>query len=147
MEATKFVLQPKADIERLEQTLTGGIEISLTHPQCDKVVIPFNVLPRFKTEPASIIVFNAEAGKPSRKELWVLNNYNEDFKIESTSADKDIIKVVGQEKVGNRYKFELEITPPAAEGKKKMFLDTFLVNIKGGGKVKVKCRGFYLKKK
>jgi len=147
VEATKFVLQPKADIERLEQTLTGGIEISLTHPQCDMVVIPFNVLPRFKIEPASIIVFNAEAGKPRRKELWVLNNYNEDFEIESASADKDVIKVVNQEKIGNRYKLELEITPPAAEDEQKMFLDTFRVNIKGGDKLKIKCRGFYLRKK
>ena len=146
VEATKFVLKPKADIERLEQTLTGGIEISLTHPQCDMVVIPFNVLPRFKTEPASIIIFNAEADKPSRKELWVLNNYNEDFEIESTSADEDVIKVVGQEKVGNRYKLELEITPLAAVGKQKMFLDTFRVNIKGGDKLKIRCRGFYLRK-
>ena len=147
VEATKFVLQPKVDIEKVQGALTGGIEISLTHPQCDKVVIPFNVLPRFKTEPASIIVFNAETGKPSRKELWVLNNYNEDFEIESAFGDKDIIKVVNQEKIGNRYKLELEITPPVAEDNKKMFVDTFRVNIKGGDKLKIRCRGFYLREK
>ena len=147
VEATKFVLQPKADIERLEQTLTGGIEISLTHPQCDMVVIPFNVLPRFKAEPASIIVFNAEADKPSRKELWVLNNYNEDFEIESAFGDKDIIKVANQEKIDNRYKLELEITPPPAEDEQKRFLDIFRVNIKGGDKLKIRCRGFYRREK
>ena len=147
VEATEFVLQPKVDIEKLQGVLTGGIDISLTHPQCDKVVIPFNALPWFKTEPPSIIVFNAEAGKPRRKELWVLNNYNEDFEIESTSADSNAIKVVSQEKVGNRYKLELEITPPAAVDKQKMFLDMFRVNIKGGDKLKIKCRGFYLRKK
>jgi hypothetical protein len=146
VEATRFVLQPKANIKKLEQTLAGGIEISLTHPQCDKVVIPFNVLPRFKTEPASIIVFNVEPNKPSRKELWVLNNYNEDFEVESVSAEKDIVKVVGREKIGNRYKFELEIAPPPpAEDKQKMFIDSFYVNIKGGEKLKVKCRGFYMR--
>ena len=147
VEATEFILHPKADIKKLQRTLAGGIEIGLTHPQCDRVVIPFNVLPRFKTEPASIIVFNAEPNEPSRKELWVLNNYNEDFEIESASADKDLVKVVGQEKIGNRYKFELEITPPVAEDEQKMFLDMFRVNIKGGDKLKVKCRGVYRREK
>jgi len=146
VKATKFVLQPKVNMEKLRKGLNGNVAISLTHPGYDKVTIPFKVLQRFKTEPPSIIVFKAEPQKPITKELWILNNYDEDFEIESSSSQKDIIKVLNQEKVGNRYKFELEITPPDPKGKRKFFNDVFLVNTKSGEKLRVTCRGFYSKK-
>lgn len=147
VKATRFVIQTRADTEKLRKNLNGNIEISLTHPQCSKVNIVFSVLTRFKINPPSIIVFNVESKKPKRREVWILDNYNEGFEIESTSSKKGIIKVLTQEKVGNRYKFNLEITPPATEGKSKIFTDVFYVNIKGGEKLEIPCRGFYLKKK
>lgn len=143
VEAMEFVLQPKVDIEKLKKSLNGRIEISLTHPQGDTVIIPFKALPRFKISPPSIIAFNAEPQKPIHKELWILNNYDEDFEIESTSSKNGIIKVLSQKKVDNRYQFELEIMPPAAQDKKRVFSDVFYVNIKGGEKLHVNCRGFY----
>ena len=62
------------------------------------------------------------------------------------SSQKGIIKVLGQERINNRYKFELQITPPAAGGKQKTFTDVFGVNIKDGKKLEIACRGFYSKK-
>jgi len=143
VKATKFVLQPKVNMEKLGEPLNGRIDISLTHPECDTITIPFNVLPEFKITPPSLIVFKAEPQKPITKEVWILNNYNEDFEVESASSQKNIIKVLSQEKVGNRYKFGLEITPPAAKGRQRFFSDVFFVNIKGGKKLKIACRGFY----
>ncbi len=145
VEATKFVLQPKVDMVELRKSLKGQIDISLTHPECDTVTIGFNVLPEFKITPSSLIIFKAEPQKPIKKEVWILNNYNEDFEVESASSQKNIIKISSQEKVGNRYKFELEITPPAPKGKQKSFSDVFFVNIKGGEKLRITCRGFYSK--
>ena len=144
--ATKFVLQPKVNMEKLRKGLKGHIEISLTHQGYDTITIPFEVLSKFKSEPPSLIVFKAEPQEPITKEVWILNNYGEDFEIESTSSQKDIIKVLSQEKVGNRYKFELKITPPVPKDNRKFFNDVFLVNIKGGEKLSIICRGFYLKK-
>ena len=144
--ATKFVLQPKVNMEKLRKGLKGRIEISLTHPGYDTITIPFEVLSEFKSEPPSLIVFKAEPQEPITKEVWILSNYDEDFEIESASSQKDIIRVLSQEKVGNRYKFELEITPPVPKGNRKFFNDVFLVNIKGGDKLSIICRGFYLKK-
>jgi len=146
VKAAKFVLQPKVNMEKLRKGLNGNIQITLTHLGYNKVTIPFKVLQRFKTEPPSIVVFKAAPQKPITKELWILNNYDEDFEVESTSSQKDIIKVLNQEKFGNRYKFELEITPPTLKDKRKFFNDVFLVNIKGGEKLRVTCRGFYSKK-
>lgn len=147
VEATKFVLQPKVNIEKLQKGLNGLIQITLTHPESGVVAIPFKVLPRFKITPPSLIVYKAEAEKPATKEVWILSNYDEDFEVESTSTQKGAIKVLSQERKGNRYKFELEITPPAPEkGQKRFFTDVFFVNIKGGERLKVTCRVFYSRK-
>jgi hypothetical protein len=103
-------------------------------------------MPRFKINPQSLIV-KAEPGKPATREVWVLSNYDEDFEVESTSSQEGTIKVLSQEKIDNRYKFELEITPPATEkGRKGFFTDTFFVNIKDGERLKIACRMFYLRK-
>ena len=145
---TEFVLEPKVDIKKLQRVLNGRISISLTHPECGTVTIPFKVLPRFKITPASLVVFKAEPQKPiTRDDVWVLNNYDEDFEIESTSSQKGIIKVLCQKKVGKRYNLKLEITPPGAEHKKRVFTDVFYVNIKRGEKLRINCRGFYAKNK
>ncbi len=147
VEATKFVLQPKIDVERLRRGLSGIIEISLTHPECDTVVIPFNALPAFEVNPPTIIVFNAEPQKPVERELWVLNNYGADFEIESTSSQNNYITVSSQQKIHNGYQFKLAITPPAASANQRIFTDVFSVNIKGGEKFTVTCRGFYQQKR
>jgi len=143
MEATSFVLQPKVDIERLQKSSNGYINISLTHPECKTVLIPFKALSEFKVSPSVINMFNVEAQKPVTRQLWVLNNYGEDFEIESASSKKGTIKVLHEEKVGRRYKFELEIMPPATEDNKRIFTDEFIVNTRGGKWLQVPCRMFY----
>jgi hypothetical protein len=145
--ATEFILEARVHIEKLKKNLSGHIRIGLTHPECDLLVVPFYALPEFEITPRSISVRNAEPGKPTKREVWILNNYGEDFEVESVSSRKDIIKVLNQEKRGNRYKFELEITPPAADNKRGLFTDVFYVKIKGGEKLSINCRGFYSKDK
>jgi hypothetical protein len=86
---------------------------------------------------------NAQPQKSLTREIWVLNNYGEDFEVESTSSKEGIIKVLCQEKVGNRYKFELEIIPPRLAEGKRVFTDVFYVKIKGHKTLELNCRGFY----
>ena len=145
-QATKFVLQPKIDMEKLQRNLSGVINISLTHPEGDTVTIPFTALPRFQITPPQLIAFNAEPGQPIIRKIWILNNYKEKFEIESTSSENGIIKVQSQDPVDNGYQFILEIIPPNNEGETN-FTDVFHVNIKDGEKLEVTCRGFYLRKK
>ncbi len=152
IEKTEFVLQPKIDIERLRKGVSGNIKISLTHPEVSTVTIAFESVPKFEIKPKTIVVFNVEPQKPVKKELWILSNYNEDFEVESASSKKGLMKVLSQKKVlsrrkeGNHYKFELEITPPAAENKTR-FTDVFFVNIKGGERLQINCSGFYARNK
>src|SRR3972149_3573993 len=45
VEATKFVLSPKVDMEKLQKNLNGFIEISLANPTVSEVTITYNTLP------------------------------------------------------------------------------------------------------
>lgn len=144
VKATSHVIQPKVNTKMLQKHSKGLVTIELTHPGCNVVSIPFNALSRFKITPPSIILYKAKPGKSIKKTVWLRNNYGEDFEVESVSSEKGIIKVLSQERVDNRYKFGLEITPPADTGKER-FTDVLHINIKGGKKLTVDCNGFYSK--
>ncbi|MGD0551824.1 MAG: DUF1573 domain-containing protein [Sedimentisphaerales bacterium] len=139
----KFVLKTKIDVQKAGVNTTGQIEIKTTHPECPTVTVPFTVLPRLKVDPPAINILNAEAGKAQERELWLLNNYNEDFEIASATSKEGTIKVISQEKVGTRYKFNLSVLPPTPANPGGRFTDTFTITTKDGEKVEVVCRGFY----
>jgi hypothetical protein len=123
--------------------LNGRIEIDLTHPECKTISLSLNTLPKFQIAPRSIIARGLEPNKPIVKQLRILNNYNEDFELESTSSKKGIVRVLSKELVSNGYELQLQITPPAAGNKSRVFSDVLSVKIKGGKKLDVPCSGFY----
>lgn len=143
--AAKFVLKTKIDTQKTGVNNTGRLEITTSHPDCPSITVPFSVLPRFKVDPPAINILNAEPGKATTKELWLLNNYSEDFNIASASSKDNIVKVTAQEKVGNRYKFLLDVVPPQTANPTRMFTDTFTITTQDGEKIEVACRGFYRK--
>jgi len=142
VEATKFILEPSVDMEKLNNNLKGSINISLTHPEEKGAQIFFDVLPKFRISPPLIIAFDAEPQKPILRKITVLNNYGGDFEIESASSKDNKIKVLSQKKIRSGYQFEVEIMPPPTEGKTQ-FIDVFFVKIKGGYGLGVVCRGIY----
>jgi hypothetical protein len=143
--AAKFVLKTKLDAAKMGTGSFGRIEIKVTHPDCAAVTVPFGLIPRFRSDPAAINIINAEPGKPVQKELWLLNNYNDDFDIVSVTSKEATMKLIGKEKMGNRYKLNLEIIPPKAQGKEtlRMFTDTLTIKINDGDSIDVSCRGFF----
>ncbi len=143
---TDIALKLGINPDKIGKNVNGRIQIKLTHPECPKITVPYSVLPRFKITPPSINVLNARPGKTSKKEVWILNNYDEDFELDSTSAKNGLVKVVAQEKLGKRYKLVLEITPPPTKSRARIFTDTFYVNLKNGNKLQIPCRGFYARK-
>jgi hypothetical protein len=146
VEAKQFVLQPKVDIEKLKGRKSGRINIGLVYSQPgtppETLTIIFQALSRFTIRPSVLMVLYNNPNEPVKKTLWVINNYNEDFEIESTSIKEGYIKILSQNKEGNRYQFDLEITPPTGEDVKR-FADTFTINLKGGERLEVPCRGIY----
>jgi len=147
-EATKFVLEPKVDAEKLQKNLKGRINISLNHPQGKTAVVLYSVLPKYTVNPRMLIMFDAEPNKPIVRTISVLNNYKKDFEIESLSSKNNVvaIKILEKKKIRNGYQLEVAITPPAAEGKTK-FTDLFSVSIKGGEKLPIRCNGYYTRRK
>jgi len=143
--ATKFVLQPKVDMEMLEKTLNGRIEIGLTHPECKTISVGINTLPKFKIAPRSIIVRGMATQQPIVKKLRILNNYNEDFELESVWSSKGAVKVLSNAIVHNGYELELEITAPASKNKNRIFTETFFVKTKQGLQLEIPCNVFYSK--
>jgi hypothetical protein len=141
--AAKFVLKTKMDTQKTGANSSGRVEITTTHPECPTITVPFSVLARFKVEPPTINILNAEVNKSVKKELWLLNNYSEDFEIASATSKAGVIKVASQEKIGNRCKFGLVIVPPPTNNPTRMFTDTFTITTKDGEKIEVVCRGFY----
>lgn len=143
-EATKFVLELRADIEKLQKSLKGRINISLNHPQGKNATILYNVLPKYTVSPSILLIFNAEPEKPVEETIDVLNNYHKEFEIESlTSKGGNIgVKVLQRKKTTNGYRLYVELIPPALENKTS-FKDELYVNIKGGEKLPISCKGYY----
>jgi len=148
VKATKFILEPSVNTEKLQKNLKGHVNISLTHPQGSEAIILFDVLPKYTVTPQLIIVFNAEPEKPTVRKISVLNNYGEDFEIESVSSKGNTIavNVLEKKKIRNGYQLDLEITPPAKTDKIR-FTDVFSVNIEGGEKLAITCNGYYSSRK
>jgi len=146
VEATKFILEPKVNIDAMPKNFKGRININLTHPEGKTATIIFSVLPKYTVRPSMVIVWNAEVQKPVVKKISVLNNYHKNFEIESVTSKRNIIgvKVLEQRKITNGHQLDLELTPPAVENKTN-FMDELSVNIKGEEKLAIRCNWRYSK--
>ena len=142
MEATEFVLDLKVDTEKLQKNRRGNIDFIFTHPEGKTGRVAYNVLPKYSLDPQMLLCYDAKENTPITKTLKVLTNYNKDFEIESTTSDDNLIHVTGSKKIENGYLLDLEITPPAKEGKIG-FSDILHINLKGGEKLTVSCRAYY----
>jgi hypothetical protein len=144
VKATEFVLKPKADLAKLEQNMRGRVSIAVTHPECNEVELVYDVLPEFTLSPPSIMMFGLETGKGVQRDIWVLNNYEENFEIESVTSLKGTIKLVEKTKVDNRYQLRVEVVPPSHKPQDTLTSDTLEIKIKNGKTLTIPFRGFYL---
>ena len=143
--ATKFVLQPKVDMDMLKNTMIGRIEIGLTHPECKSISVAVNTLPKFKIAPRSIVVRGTATKTSILKKIRILNNYDENFELESVWSGKGTITVISNTAVRDGYELELQIVPPASKNTKRIFSETFYIKTKGGEQLEIPCNVFYSK--
>ncbi len=141
--ATRFVLQPKVDMAKLEKTLNGRIEIGLTHPECKTLTIGLNALPRFSVAPHPIVVHSAQAKTPVTRKVRIQNNYKDDFELESVYSKKGTVKVLSNTRLVDGYELDLSITPPDTINTTGVFTDVVYVKVKGGRNLEIPCSGFY----
>ncbi|HUU15649.1 MAG TPA: DUF1573 domain-containing protein [Sedimentisphaerales bacterium] len=141
--ATRFVLQPKVDMAKLEKTLNGRIEIGLTHPECKTLTIGLNALPRFSVAPRPIVVHSAQAKTPVTRKVRIQNNYKDDFELESVYSKNGTVKVLSNTRLIDGYELDLSITPPDTLNTTGVFTDVVYVKVKGGRNLEIPCSGFY----
>jgi hypothetical protein len=148
VEATKFILEPKVNLDAMPKNLKGRININLTHPEGKLVTILFSVVPQYSIRPSMIILWNSEPGKPIVRKINLLNNYRKDFEIESISSKRNIVgvKVLEKREITHGYQIDVELTPPAVTGTKG-FSDELSFNIKDGKTLTLRCIGRYTKTK
>jgi hypothetical protein len=141
--AQQFVLHPKVDMEKLRRMLRGSIRIYLTHPGVSQLSVSYFAPAEFQAQPGTLIIQQGEPGLPVRRELWLRNNYGEEFNVESVSSQKSAIKVLSQEKQAGQFKLDLEITPPEPAGALRFFRDVLEIKIKEGPTIEVNCSIWY----
>jgi hypothetical protein len=139
----KHVFNPVVNIDNLRKYLNGYVVFDINHPKCNSARIPYSCLKELEASPSVIIIRNAVVGEIQKRTIYLTSNYNQPIEIESISSDKGIIKVIGQEKTENRFKFDVEIAPPLQDGKSRVFSDTLHIKIKDKEQLDVSCRGFY----
>jgi len=72
----------------------------------------------------------------------IVNNYNEDFELESTWSKSGAIEMLSSARTQNGYELELQITPPAAD-KRGIMSDSLFIRTKNGEQLEIPCVAFY----
>lgn len=140
----EHVLNPKVDTQKIQEINSGIIQIKIDHPDTKEVAVAFNSLPMFELRPPRIILQNTEPGAVTKREVWIVNNFGQEFEIESVVSRNGYMKVVNQKKEGLNIGLDLEITPPAQEGSKRRYItDELNVKIKNGPTLTVRCSGWF----
>lgn len=143
VESTKFILEPKVDIEKLKKTLKGNVKINVTHPSSSVVTIPFSTKPPFELSRTRLIIQNALPGKYETKNIWVMSNYDTKVEIESITSTKKYMEIIGRELKDKNVKLTIKITPPQKTDKVRSFTDSLKIKLKSGDELTIRCSGFY----
>ncbi len=136
-------LYPKVNIDNLRRYLGGYLVFNINHPSSKFVRVQYSCLKEFEASPSVIIIRDAEVGKPQTRTIYLVSNYNLPIEIEPVASEKGIVNVTAQEKTENRFKIDVEITPPPREGQTRIFSDTLHIKIKNKEEITIPCRGFY----
>lgn len=143
VKATRFVLKPKVDMAKLEQSLRGRISINVTHPECNNVELVYETLPEFDISTSQIMMFNLKPGQAKEREFSIAGNYQDDFEIESVSSKKGTIRLLEKTKTGRGFKLRVEVIPPPHKRDEIVTSDTLEIKIKDGKTLTLQFRGFY----
>jgi hypothetical protein len=141
---TEHVLKPSVNTSKLQEINTGIIQIGVDHPQAKEVIVGFNALAMFELRPSRIILQNTEPGVATKREVWIVNNYEQPFEIESMTSRNGYMKVVSQKKDGLNIGLTIEITPPTQQEPVRRYItDELNIKIKNGPTLTVRCSGWF----
>lgn len=142
--ATRFVLKPKIDIEKLKLTPRGPIKIQITHPDVNEVVVSYFTLAEFEAKPRIVTIEDAHPGKIVKEQILLISNYGREPKIESISSKEGHLKVVNRQKLETGLQLDIEITPPP-RGKMVVEYDWLYIKMQDGPEVRVPFNIWYFR--
>ncbi|MBN1126420.1 MAG: DUF1573 domain-containing protein [Sedimentisphaerales bacterium] len=143
-EGTEFVLKPKVNMQALENTLFGTVQILTSHPEAKVLSVRWQATPCITLSRPRIILQNAEPGQSVTRDVWVTNHCEDSLEIESSDSEKGLMEVIAQEKQDNNLKLEVRITLPPQENQVRRYIsDTLTLHFKSGRTVKIVCTGWY----
>ena len=111
-EARKFVLNVRADTQKLTGDARGRLSVALTHPECPSVDVYFDVVPRYTAVPQAIVVVDAKPSEVVRRKISVLSNYKKPFEIDKVVSEDGQVKMLSKEAIRDGYQIVVEIAPP-----------------------------------
>ncbi|MHC5119752.1 MAG: DUF1573 domain-containing protein [Planctomycetota bacterium] len=142
--ATKFVLHPKVDIQKLEQFSTGVVQISTDHPQGGTLMVRYNAKPIYEVSNPRYILQNIVPGESVLRENLIRSNYGKVAEIDSVTSRNGYMEIESQEQEGNHIKLMIKITPPAQGATQRRYIsDELTITLKGGHKLKIRCSGWF----
>lgn len=142
--ATEFVLQPKVDPSKLEQTLNGYVRIQTTHPEVPELTIPWTAQPCITLSQPRFILQNAEPGQAVTRTVWVTNHCGGTLEIASAESTKGMMEIAGQESKDGHLKLDIRITPPARKDEVMRYIsDGLTLKFTDGRSATIYCTGWH----
>ena len=132
-----YTVEPIADMDKLKTRPMGFLLITTTHPKCKTINIRYTLLREYQFKPSYLLLSNADPNQPVTREVWLTNNYGEDFEVEEVSSPRNLVRLLSQEKVPSvnsneiNCRLKLSITPPPVT-KGQIVMDVFSVRLNNG---------------
>ncbi len=143
-EKTEHTLQPKVDLKTLRENGTGTIEIRLSRSDCESVAVTYEALAVYDISRPRIILQNVEPGQTITRDVFIKNNYSQDFSIASVVCQNNTMKIASQTKEGSSIKLIVEIAiPPQTNKVRRYITDKLDLKMSDGEVLTINCSGWY----
>lgn len=143
LKKTEHVLDLKVDVAKLPEQMNGEINVKMNHPEGNLATIYFKVVQKYEIKPGLLTLKNLKENETRKETIQILSNYNKDFEIESTSSEKNTVKMVDYKKIENGYEMNIEITPRLLQNDDRRVIDKFYINIKGEKPLVLECYEYF----
>ncbi len=156
--AMKFVIQPKADLEKLGSLKIpkGVVRIKHTHPGCDVMVLNYDLFKRYAYTPKRFLVLNADPGKVRIQRLNILDNYADSLMLKQANGSKSSIFAIDSidfgkgaavlkstKQIKDGYQLTFEISAPKPPARQRLFQDLITIKLSTGDQFEVPINGIY----
>ena len=143
--AAEIVLEPKVDLQKLDNTPTGVIQIRTSHPQSGTLSVRFNTKPMFDVSHPRIILQNIAPGEEILRDIWIRSNYDEKVEIASYSSKEGMLSIDSQRYDGNHLQIMLKFKAPTdgTARSRRYIADELNIQLASGQELTIRCNAWF----